>query len=274
MQADVLRASSKLGVLLRQPDHLPAAAPARSARPVGPRAAPPPESPDPDPPRTHHRERGARGGFPLPTWASTAWRAPPRSGPRQAPQPSMAGRGRPSPSGAGHDARGCSWPRRDPPTRVRQSVMVDTHYTVECHARPVAPPPCPPLKTAEPTRPPTGGAGRVRQPCANAVVTEYIGSAQPVGSAGTVVDAPGVLGHGACRTWPPWTELLAQPPATQQDPNQQVFRWPTPLPQEAAVDQRAHGEIEMMLERSLAEGAPPTAAAMVVGPSPRVGRSQ
>jgi len=138
--------------------------------------------------------------------------------------------------------------------------------------------------TADQTHPADGGLDARKAAILNAVVTEYIGSAQPVGSQ-HVVDAPGVsVSSATVRSDMAALEqdgYLAQPHTSAgRIPTDKGYRFfvdhlggPRPLGPDGRQQVRqffdhAHGEIEDMLERTSGLLADLTdCTAMVVGPS-------
>ncbi len=139
-------------------------------------------------------------------------------------------------------------------------------------------------RTTEPTVPADGDLDARKAAILNAVVTEYIGSAQPVGSQ-HVVDAPGVsVSSATVRSDMAALErdgYLTQPHTSAgRIPTDKGYRFfvdhlggPGPLGPDGRQQVRqffdhAHGEIEEMLERTSGLLADLTdCTAMVVGPS-------
>ena len=146
--------------------------------------------------------------------------------------------------------------------------------------------PCRPPTTAVPTTllPDPGGLDARKSAILNAVVTEYIASAQPVGSQ-HVVDAPGVsVSSATVRSDMAALErdgFLAQPHTSAgRIPTDKGYRFfvdhlagpgsldPVGRQQVRQFFDHAHGEIELMLERTSGLLADLTdCTAMVVGPS-------
>ncbi len=143
------------------------------------------------------------------------------------------------------------------------------------------------MGTTDHSRTEDAGAGELdarKAAILNAVVTEYIGSAQPVGSQ-HVVDAPGVsVSSATVRSDMAMLEregFLAQPHTSAgRIPTDKGYRFfvdhlagtgsldPTGRQQVRQFFKHAHGEIEMMLERTSGLLADLTyCTAMVVGPS-------